>query len=204
MYAYARALILSLILAAMCALRGQARASAADGAHAAKHPHYDLVIAGGTVLDGTGGSGLLADVGIVGQRIVTIGHIDPRQAATLVDAHGKVVTPGFINMLSWANEALLVDGRGMSDLKQGVTREVCDVGNPMGALGVGSALINAPGTSADGDELIALARAAAGYGGRYISHLRSEGDHIESALEELIRIARLRDADTRARVIASM
>ena len=59
-----------------------------------------------------------------------------------------------------------------------------------GALGVGSALIYAPGLSASTEELIALARVAAAYGGRYITHMRSEGNRLEEALEEVLRIAR--------------
>jgi N-acyl-D-amino-acid deacylase len=233
---------------------------------------YDTIITGGTVYDGSGKAGIRADVAIVGDQVVKIGKIDAKSAKTIVDARGKVVTPGFINMLSWANESLMLDGRGMSDIKQGVTLEVMGEGNSMGpvtpamkayftsmqsdfkyeiswttlgeyldmlakkgvspniasfvgaetvrvhelgpanrkaspqelarmqelvrgamregAMGVGSSLIYAPGNFADTDELIALARAAAPFGGRYISHMRSEADHVEGAVDELIRIAR--------------
>lgn len=260
MAAFVRAMMLALVLTGALAQAGQAP------------EHYDLVIAGGTVFDGSGRPGVRADIGIIGDRIAKLGSIDPSRAGSLIDASGKAVAPGFINMLSWADESLLVDGRGMSDLRQGVTLEVFGEGTSMGpltpamkaeritqqadfkydipwttlgeyldflvskgtalnvasfvgaetvrihelgyanrrptaaelarmqelvraamregAMGVGSSLIYAPGTFADTEELIALASAAASYGGRYISHMRSEGDRIESALEELIRIAR--------------
>ena len=233
---------------------------------------YDVVIVGGTLYDGSGKPGRKADIGIVGERIVAIGKINAKNARTVVDASGKAVTPGFINMLSWANESLIVDGRGRSDLKQGVTLEVFGEGWSMGpyspvmkaelikqqsdfkydiawstlggyldhmvakgvspniasfvgaatvrihelgaadkkatpaqllrmqalvraamqegAMGVGSSLIYAPGSFADTDELIALSKAAAPLGGRYISHLRSEADNVEVAVNELIQIAR--------------
>jgi len=67
-----------------------------------------------------------------------------------------------------------------------------------GALGVGSSLIYAPAFYADTDELIALAEAASEYDGMYISHLRSEGNRLLDALDELITIAR--EADVRAEV----
>ena len=260
MVVFARAMILGLALTA-----GLVQASPAL-------EHYDLIIAGGTVFDGSGRPGVRADIGIIGDRIAKLGSIDLSRAGSVIDASGKAVAPGFINMLSWADESLLIDGRGMSDLRQGVTLEVFGEGTSMGpltpamkaerikrqadfkydipwttlgeyleflvakgtslnvasfvgaetvrihelgyanrrptaaelarmqelvsaamregAMGVGSSLIYAPGTFADTEELIALASAAAKFGGRYISHMRSEGDQIESALEELIRISR--------------
>ena len=260
MVVFARAMILGLALTA-----GLVQASPAL-------EHYDLIIAGGTVFDGSGRPGVRADIGIIGDRIAKLGSIDLSRAGSVIDASGKAVAPGFINMLSWADESLMIDGRGMSDLRQGVTLEVFGEGTSMGpltpamkaerikrqadfkydipwttlgeyleflvakgtslnvasfvgaetvrihelgyanrrptaaelarmqelvsaamregAMGVGSSLIYAPGTFADTEELIALASAAAKFGGRYISHMRSEGDQIESALEELIRISR--------------
>jgi N-acyl-D-amino-acid deacylase len=233
---------------------------------------YDVVISGGTVFDGTGRPGVASDVAISNGRIVKIGKIDAKSAKNVIDAKGKAVAPGFINMLSWATESLMVDGRGMSDIKQGVTLEVMGEGWSMGplspaikpelikaqsdfkydinwttlgdyldmmvkkgvspniasfvgaatvrmhelgsanrkatpeelarmqdlvrqamregAMGVGSSLIYAPGNYADTDELIALSKAAAPFGGRYISHMRSEADNVEGALDELLRIAR--------------
>jgi N-acyl-D-amino-acid deacylase len=258
-----------LLLSALLALAGCA-------SPASKQPYvtppYDIVIRGGTVYDGLGNPGVKADVGITGDRVTKIGIIPARSAKKIIEAHGKAVAPGFINMLSWATESLLVDGRAMSDLKQGVTLQVFGEGWSMGplndtmkadmkrrqtdvkfdiswtslgdyltflekrgispnvasfvgaatvrmhelgsdnraptpdelarmqelvrqsmrdgALGVGTSLIYAPGAYASTEELIALVQASAPYGGRYISHMRSEGDNIDKALDELLRISR--------------
>ena len=232
---------------------------------------FDVVILGGRVYDGNGAPALAADVGIRADRLVAVGNLAQSTAALRIDARGKIVTPGFINMLSWAPETLLLDGRGLSDVMQGVTLEVFgegwsqgplnaemkaealgqmtdenryaitwntldgymrhlqaqgssvnfasfvgastvrvhELGNAKraanaqelkrmtdlveqamreGAMGVGSALIYAPGTYSDTAELIALAKAAGKYGGSYISHLRSEGNQFLPALDELIQI----------------
>jgi len=233
---------------------------------------HDVIIRGGTVYDGSGSSGRIADVAIDGQRITAVGDLTSQKAKSEIDARGLAVTPGFINMLSWATESLIEDGRAMSDIKQGVTLEIFGEGSSMGplndamkketveqmgdikydiawttlgeyldylvkrgvspnvasfigattvrvheigyadrpptpdelsrmqalvrqamedgALGVGSSLIYAPAFYAKTDELIALARAAAPYGGSYISHMRSEGARLLEAVDELIRIAR--------------
>jgi N-acyl-D-amino-acid deacylase len=238
----------------------------------AAEPEFDILIKGGTIYDGLGGPGVIADVGLRGDRIIEIGAINARRAKKLIDASGKAVAPGFINMLSWANEALLIDGRGLSDIKQGVTLEVFGEGSSMGplspttkaqlksdqgdlkydiawnslgeylehlerqgvapniasfvgaatvrthvlgqadrkvnlselsqmqslvqeamlegAMGVGSSLIYAPGAFADTEELITLCKAIAPFGGRYISHMRSEAEHVEEGVSELITIAR--------------
>lgn len=85
---------------------------------------YDVVIRGGSIYDGTGGAPFTADVAIKGDRIAAIApHIKGR-GKTEVDAHGKAVSPGFINMLAHPEESLIADGRGLSDLAQGVTLEV--------------------------------------------------------------------------------
>jgi len=232
---------------------------------------YDTVITAGRVYDGSGGPARVADIGIRDGQIVAIGQLEP-DAAQIVVARGLAVAPGFINMLSWANDCLIVDGRSQSDIRQGVTLEVLGEGWSMGplsdamrrdmarsqgdiefsvewttlgeylehlvargvstnvasfvgattvrvhvvgyenrratsrelermcglvdaamqegAVGVSSALIYAPGCYADTKELIALARRASHYGGLYISHIRSEGDRLLEALDELIAIAR--------------
>jgi N-acyl-D-amino-acid deacylase len=229
---------------------------------AASAQTFDVVIRGGTVYDGSGGPGRVADVGVRGDRIVAVGDLGAAHGAREVDAHGLAVAPGFVNMLSWANESLIADGRGMSDLEQGVTLEVFGEGNSMGplndpmkkypitwttlaeyleflekkgvslnvasfvgattvrihevgyadrvptpeelarmvelvhaamrdgALGVGSSLIYAPAFYAKTPELIALARAAGEHGGMYISHMRSEGNRLLEAIDELVTIAR--------------
>jgi len=240
---------------------------------------YDIVIRNGTVIDGAGTPGVKADVAISGDSIVAIGTVDGR-GTTEVDATGLAVAPGFINMLSWATESLIEDGRSQSDIRQGVTLEVMGEGSSMGplsdsaravmlaeqgdirypitwrtlrgyqdslvkkgistniasfigattvrinhvgwndrpptaaeldamqaevrqameegALGVGSSLIYAPAFYAKTDELIALMKAAAPYGGMYISHLRSEGNRFEEAVDELMRIAK--EAGVRAEI----
>jgi N-acyl-D-amino-acid deacylase len=237
---------------------------------------YDVIIRGGTIYDGTGNLPYPGDVGITDDRIAIVGDLSGRTGTVEVDARGKAVSPGFINMLSWANVSLIEDGRGMSDLKQGVTLEVMGEGFSMGplneemkremvarqgdikydiewttlneyleylvgkgispnvasyvgattvrvhevgyenrpaneaelgrmqelvreamrdgALGVGSSLIYAPANFADTDELTALVSAAAELGGAYISHIRSEGDRLEEAVTELLKIASMTGA----------
>jgi len=235
-------------------------------------PGYDVIIRGGNVYDGSGAAPVRADVGLRGDQIVTIGDLSQAKAASEVDASGLAVAPGFINMLSWANESLLHDPKSQSDIRQGVTLEIMGEGESMGplnpsmkkmaaelqadikypiswttlgeylaflekkgtstnvasfvgattvrihelgyadrppspeelgrmralvraameegALGVGSSLIYAPAFYAKTDELIALCEEAAKYGGMYISHIRSEGNALLEAVDELIRIAR--------------
>jgi N-acyl-D-amino-acid deacylase len=233
---------------------------------------YDLLIRDGTIYDGSGEAGFVGDVGITGDTITYVGPKATGRAARELDARGKAVTPGFINVLSWATESLIEDGRSQSDIRQGVTLEVMGEGSSMGplndamkremkehqgrikfdvtwttldeylehlvargiscnvasfvgattvrvhvlgyedrppgedelqemrrlvreamadgAVGVGSSLIYAPAFYAGTDELVALCEAAAQFGGRYISHLRSEGNQFIEALDELIEIAR--------------
>lgn len=241
----------------------------------------DVLIRGGTIYDGSGGEPFVGDVSIVGDRIEHVTRGESAERADLtVDATGLAVAPGFINMLSWATESLIADGRSQSDIRQGVTLEIFGEGNSMGplsdtmkaysrehqndirydiewttlgeylaylerhgiscnvasfigattarvhevgyadrpptadelermcalvrqameegALGVGSSLIYAPAFYARTDELTALMRAAAPYGGMYISHLRSEAAQLEEAVGELIAIAR--DAGTPAEI----
>jgi len=232
---------------------------------------HDVVIRGGTIYDGSGGTPFGADVAIDGDRIAAIGAVRERGHAE-IDAAGLAVTPGFINMLSWATTSLIADGRSQSDIRQGVTLEVFGEGWSLGpvndamrreqteqqgdiryditwttlaealdtiaasgistniasfvgaatvrihelahedrrptreeldrmralvdaamrdgALGVGSALIYAPATYADTDELVALAEVAGRHGGMYISHMRSEGNRLVEAVDEVIEIAR--------------
>lgn len=237
---------------------------------------YDVIIRGGTIYDGSGDPPYHGDLGVIEDRIAIIGDLSDKSGTLEVDARGKAVSPGFINMLSWATVSLIEDGRGMSDLKQGVTLEIMGEGFSMGplndamkremtarqgdikydiewttlneyleylvdkgispnvasyigattvrvheigyedrrandpelermqelvrdamrdgALGVGSSLIYAPANFADTDELIALVGAAAEYGGAYISHIRSEGNRLEEAVTELIKIASITGA----------
>ncbi len=94
---------------------------------------YDVVISGGTVYDGTGAPGARADVGIVGDEIKAVGDLQKADAATTIRADGLAVAPGFVNMMS-GDDSLRVDGRSMSDIKQGVTTEIFGEGDSMGPL----------------------------------------------------------------------
>jgi N-acyl-D-amino-acid deacylase len=232
---------------------------------------FDLVLRHGTIVDGSGSKPYVGDIAVRGDRIVALGQVAGR-GRTEIDASGRAIAPGFINMLSWAVDSLIVDPRGLADARQGVTLEVFGEGESMGplndkmkremleqqgdlkydirwttlgeylaymeqrgvasnvasfvgattvrvheldhddrpptaeelarmqalvrqameegALGVGSSLIYAPAFYARTDELVALCEAAAPYGGMYISHLRSEGNRLVEAVDELIEIAR--------------
>src|SRR5437588_44409 len=86
--------------------------------------HYDVVISGGTVYDGSGSPPFVGDVALKGDRIVYVGPLAPGSASERVEARGKAVAPGFINMLAHPEESLIADGRALSDLRQGVTLEV--------------------------------------------------------------------------------
>ncbi|MGH8130469.1 MAG: N-acyl-D-amino-acid deacylase family protein [Steroidobacteraceae bacterium] len=97
-------------------------------------PEYDLLVRGGTIYDGSGDGGYTGDVAITGDRIAYIGPRAPGEARREIDARGHAVAPGFINMLSWSNESLLIDGRGQGELRQGVTLEVMGEGESMGPL----------------------------------------------------------------------
>ena len=260
------------------------------GLAACSSPDYDVIIRGGTVYDGSGDAPVTADVGLHADTIAAIGDLSEASGATEIDAEGLAVAPGFINMLSWATNSLIIDGRSQSDIRQGVTLEVFGEGWSMGplndamkrerlreaisdrgsvdavaerlgieasgdtltwpwttlgeylgfleqkgvapnvasfvgattvrihelgyadraptadelermrglvrqamddgALGVGSSLIYAPAFYADTDELVALAEVAADDDGLYVSHMRSEGNQLLEALDELITIAR--------------
>ncbi len=93
----------------------------------------DTALRGGTIYDGSGGAPYVGDVVIRGDRIACVGRC-PGPARQEIDARGLATAPGFINMLSWANETLIADGRGQSDVRQGVTLEVMGEGTSMGPL----------------------------------------------------------------------
>ncbi len=96
---------------------------------------YDLLIRNGVVYDGSGQAPKRVDVAVRGDRVTALLPAGARaDAAQVVDAKGMVVAPGFINVLSWATESLIVDGRGISDTKQGVTLEIFGEGWSMGPL----------------------------------------------------------------------
>nr|WP_290929522.1 hypothetical protein [Haliscomenobacter sp.] len=234
-------------------------------------PKYDLVIRNATLYDGSGDAPIQGDIAISGDTIAAMGEI-LEKGKTEVDAKGMAVSPGFVNMLSWGTESLLVDGRGLSDLKQGITLEVMGEGWSMGplndqmkkeeqaaqgdlkydiswktlgeylqtlekkgvapnvasflgattlriheigydnrepskleldnmkllarqameegALGIGSSMIYAPATYASTEELIALCEIASEYGGMYITHMRSEGNKLLEAVDEVLVISK--------------
>ncbi|HEY8699237.1 MAG TPA: D-aminoacylase [Rhizomicrobium sp.] len=116
------------MIATAVALAGFAALAAAP----APAPQYDVLIRHGTIYDGSGTAPFTGDIAIKGDRIVYVGPHANGTARRTIEAQGKAVAPGFVNMLSWANESLQVDGRGQSDLRQGVTLEVMGEGNSMG------------------------------------------------------------------------
>ena len=256
-----------LILVLMCL--GQRGFAQRTGA---KSVRYDTIIRRGEIYDGSGQPSYVADVGIRGDSIAAIGDLSNAKADQIIDAQGTAVAPGFINMLSWATESLIEDGRSQSDIRQGVTLEVFGEGWSMGplsskmrrelgenqgdfkfnvpwttlseyldhlvergistnvasfvgattlrihtvgyddrratdqeieqmrelvrhemedgALGIGSSLIYAPAFYADTHELIEVCKVAAQYDGMYITHMRSEGNRLLEAVDELLKIAR--------------
>jgi N-acyl-D-amino-acid deacylase len=238
----------------------------------AKQQSYDTIIRNGIIYDGNGGESYKGDIGIKNDTIAFIGDLSKASAKNEINAKGNAVAPGFINMLSWATESLIEDGRSQSDIRQGVTLEVMGEGWSMGplneemkkqqqesqsdikykiewntlgeylsflekkgvscniasfigattvrmhvigednrdptaaeldsmkllvrqameegAMGVGTSLIYSPAFFAKTNELIELCKEASKYGGSYISHMRSEGDKLHEAVEELITIAK--------------
>jgi N-acyl-D-amino-acid deacylase len=237
-----------------------------------KSKKYDTIIRNGMIYDGNGGAAFKADLAIKNDTIAYIGDLSGESAKNEVDAAGKAVSPGFINMLSWSPVSLIEDGRSMGEIKEGVTLEVFGEGESMGplnpkmkkemqddqpvfkfkvdwttlgqymeymekrgvscniasfvgattireyiigednrdptsaeldkmktlvkeamdqgALGVGSSLIYPPAFFAKTHELIELCKTAGLSGGGYISHIRSEGNKLNEAVEELITIAK--------------
>ena len=239
--------------------------------NAAYAADYDVLIRQGTVYDGTGMPGYVADIGVRKDRVIAIGNLAESTADLEIDASGLAVAPGFFNLLSHAHLSLLKDGRAKSDVLQGVTFEVlseisfspvtkstaefwasaldendvelswsqlgeyletvessgvapnfgtfvsaatvrmnvlgmddvdptpeqleemkAQVDQAMrdGALGLTSALIYAPGTYAETEELIELAKITGSYGGIYTAHIRSEGNQFIEAIDETLRIGR--------------
>ncbi len=251
----------------MLALLSLAPAMPAVGA-----ARYDLVIRNGHIIDGTGSPWYAADVAVKNGRIAAIGRLPPTSATRSIDAQGRIVAPGFIDMLGQSELTLLVDPRAPSKIFQGITTEITGEGESVaplnelmvkeraatyqrygieadwrtladyfarlekqhlginfgtylgatsvremvigyadrgasadelhameavveqglrdGAMGVSSALEYPPAPYASTEELIALARAAAPFGGIYATHMRDEGNAEAAALEETLRIAR--------------
>jgi N-acyl-D-amino-acid deacylase len=210
---------------------------------------YDLVIRNGRVLDGAGNPWILADVAIRDGRFAKVGKVDGR-GRTEIDARGRYVSPGWIDMMDQSGGALLVNPQAENKLRMGVTTVIAGEGGPPirtvdslpayfrrltnqgisvnfgtyfseaqargavlgpanrpptaaelermkaildaamrgGALGMTTALIYPPGSYANTDELVEMAKVAAKYGGIYASHIRGEGAELVQAVDEAIAI----------------
>lgn len=96
--------------------------------------NYDIMITNATIHDGSGSDPINGSIAIKGNKIEAIGNLQNATATQTIDAKGNIVSPGFINMLSWATVSLIEDGRAMSDIKQGVTLEVMGEGWSMGPV----------------------------------------------------------------------
>lgn len=93
---------------------------------------YDIIIRNGQLVDGSGGASYIGDIAISSDTIAALGDLGSAQASQEIDGSGLVIAPGFINMLSWSTESLIVDGNSESDIRQGVTLEVMGEGWSMG------------------------------------------------------------------------
>lgn len=97
-------------------------------------PEHDLIIRNGTIVDGTGLQAYVGDLAVDDDQITAVGDLGEARGALEVDAANLIVAPGFINMLSWAGDRLIEDGRSQSDIRQGVTLEVFGEGTSGGPL----------------------------------------------------------------------
>jgi len=95
---------------------------------------YDVIVRNGMIYDGNGGLPYRGDIAINSDTIAVIGDLKDDHATNEIDARGMAVAPGFVNMLSWSNESLILDGRSQGELRQGVTLEVMGEGESMGPL----------------------------------------------------------------------
>ncbi|MDT0540159.1 D-aminoacylase [Croceitalea sp. P059] len=95
---------------------------------------YDILIKNGQILDGSGQPSYIGSLGINADTIAAVGKLENTKGLKEIDATGLSVSPGFINMLSWSTESLIIDGKSESDIRQGVTLEVMGEGWSMGPL----------------------------------------------------------------------
>ena len=209
-------------------------------------PVYDLLITNARIVDGSGNPWFRADVAVREGRIVRIGRVAPDTAGKVIDAHGQILAPGFIdvhthvesiyslpaaeNFIRMGVTSLVTGNCGSSTTEVGeflgrikdkpltvnlatliahgsVRRKVMGLGDREptpdelkqmeavveqgmkdGAVGLSTGLIYVPGTYAKTDEIVALARVAARYGGLYATHMRNEGDKVADAIRESIQI----------------
>ena len=137
-------------------------------ATAVQQPMADILLRGGTIYDGSGGAAQVGDVAIRGDRILCVGKCQTA-ARQVIDVRGLAVAPGFINMLSWSNESLIADGRGQSDIRQGVTLEVMGEGESMGPW---NAAMKADELRRQGDIKYPIAWTSLG---EYLQYMESKG-----------------------------
>ena len=130
---------------------------------------YDTIIKNGMVYDGLGGEPYAADIGIRADTIAFIGDLSNADALHIVDAKGMAVSPGFINMLSWAVTSLLKDGNSQGDIRQGVTTEIFGEGSSMGPL---NAKMKAAMLTEQGDYKFEVPWQTLG---QYLQHLEDKG-----------------------------
>ncbi|HEY8559682.1 MAG TPA: D-aminoacylase [Pyrinomonadaceae bacterium] len=211
--------------------------------------NQSLVIKNATIIDGTGKAAFRGDVRIAGDRIVKIGKIEALTGETIVDAGGKTLAPGFIDIHNHSESGLLREGAAANQVSQGITTILVgpDGGSPFpiadylaklqgrvapnvgafighaalrqqvmkgdykrrtteaelndmlvlleramkdGAFGLSSGLEYDTGFSASTEELIALSKIAAKYGGIYMTHMRDEEEGLLDAIREALRIGR--------------
>jgi len=98
-----------------------------------RQPNFDVVLRNGLVCDGSGSACAAGGVAIAGDKIAKVGDVSGDRGKIDIDVHGQVIAPGFINLMS-GPDGLFADGRGLSDLMQGVTLEVFGEGESMGPL----------------------------------------------------------------------
>src|SRR5688572_8947331 len=108
--------------------------AAAIGLAPARKADYDLVIAGGRVVDGTAAPWFRADVGVAGDRVAAVGDLSGARATHRIEVRDLVVAPGFIDMLGQSELTLLVDNRAGSKIRQGITSEVTGEGGSVAPL----------------------------------------------------------------------
>lgn len=110
-----------------CVVALGVRSAAQEDANAGGRS-YDVIIRGGHILDGTGNPWYSADIGIRGDKVAAIGKLGDATAKRTIDAAGKIVAPGFIDMLGQSETSLLIDNRSLSKLSQGITSEITGEG----------------------------------------------------------------------------
>jgi dihydroorotase/N-acyl-D-amino-acid deacylase len=100
----------------------------------ARATDFDVLIAGGRIVDGTGAPWFAGDIGIVGDRIAAVGRLAARSAARTIDASGAYVSPGFIDMLGQSEFNILADSRAASKITQGITTEITGEGSSIAPM----------------------------------------------------------------------